>query len=237
MNATVRGAAVLTALALASCAATRTVQAPAGGPAAVGTQSPAQLLAVVQRDADGIDQSTDSAERTRLLAAATASARQCLAQAPDSGSCQYAQAQVQGLSARARPLEAPSQLKDMLASLTKAEAQDPGLDHAGPARLSAVVLLRAPPWPLGPGDVDAAVSAAQRAVQREPGYPPNLITLGQAQARGVGIPAARATFTKAQQAVQAWMGDPSEPPAVVAADRARWQQQVEQGLHDLQQVR
>jgi hypothetical protein len=234
MNATLRGTAVLTALALASCAATRTAQPPAGGAAVVGTMSPAQLLAVVQQAADGIDRSTDPAQRTQLLAAATASARQCLAQAPGSGACQYAQAQVQGLSARARPLEAPSQLKGMLASLTKAEAEDPGLDHAGPARLAAVVLLRAPPWPLGPGDVDAAVTAAQRAVQREPGYPPNLITLGQAQAKGVGIPAARATFTKAQQAVQDWMGAPSEQPAVVAADRARWQLQVEQGLHDLQ---
>ena len=234
MNATLRGTAVLTALALAGCAATRTAQPPAGGAAAVGTMSPAQLLAVVQQDADGIDRSTDPAQRTQLLAAATASARQCLAQAPDSGACQYAQAQVQGLSARARPLEAPSQLKDMLASLTRAEAEDPGLDHAGPARLAAVVFLRAPPWPLGPGDVDAAVTAAQRAVQREPGYPPNLITLGQAQARGVGIPAAQATFRKAQQAVRDWVGDPSEQAAVVAADRARWQQQVEQALHDLQ---
>ena len=233
MNATQRGVAVLTALALASCATTRTAPPPAGGAAAVGTMTPAQLLAAVQRDADGIDQTTDSAQRSQLLAAATASARQCLAQAPDSGTCQYAQAQVQGLTARARPLEAPSQLKDMLASLTKAEAQDPGLDHAGPARLAAVVLLRAPPWPLGPGDVDAAVKAAQRAVQREPGYPPNLITLGQAQAKGVGTDAARRAFTQAQQAVQAWTGTPSEQPTEVAAERARWQQQVEQELHTL----
>jgi hypothetical protein len=234
MNARLRAAAVLTALVLAGCAATRTAPPPAGGAAVLGTMTPAQLLATVQRDADGIDQSTQPAQRTQLLAEATASARQCLAQAPDSGTCQYAQAQVQGLTARARPLEAPSQLKDMLASLTKAEAQDPDLDHAGPARLAAVVLLRAPPWPLGPGDVDAAVTAAQRAVQREPGYPPNLIALGQAQAKGVGAPAARVTFTQAQQAVQAWRGTPSEDQAVVAADRVRWQQQAEQGLHDLQ---
>jgi hypothetical protein len=230
MNATTRAVTVLMALALASCAATRTAQPPAGA----GTMSPAQLLAAVQRDADGINQSADPAQRTQLLAAATASARQCLAQAPDSGACQYAQAQVQGLTARARPLEAPSQLKDMLASLTKAEAADPGLDHAGPARLAAVVFLRAPPWPLGPGDVDSAVTAAQRAVQREPSYPPNLIALAQAQAKGVGTPVARATFMKAQQAVQAWTGTPSQQPAEVAAERAQWQLQVEQGLHDLQ---
>jgi hypothetical protein len=233
MNASLRGLAVLTALALASCATTRTAQPPSAGAAAVGTMSPVQLLAAVQRDADGIDQTTDPAQRTQLLAAATASARQCLAQAPETGACQYAQAQVQGLSARARPLEAPSQLKDMLASLAKAEARDPGLDHAGPARLAAVVLLRAPPWPLGPGDVDAAVTAAQRAVQCQPDYPPNLITLGQAQAKSESTAPARATFAKAQQALQSWTGAASDQPAAVAADRAKWQLQVERGLHDL----
>jgi hypothetical protein len=194
MNAMMRVAAVLAALALGACATTRPVQPPA-------------------------------AERAQLLAAATASAQQCLARFPDSGACQYAQAQVQGLTARARPLEAPALLKGMLASLTKAEARDPALDHAGPARLAAIVLLRAPPWPLGPGDVDAALTAAQRAVQRDPAYPPNLITLGQAQARSVGAPPARATFVKAQQAAQVW---------AVAADRSKWQQDIEQALHDLQ---
>ena len=236
MNATLRLGAVLTALALVSCAALHPVHPPATGGAAVsGGLSAAELLAAVQRDADGIDQSTDSAQRSALLVAATASARQCLAQFPAAAACAYAQAQVQGLTARATPLAAPSLLKEMLASLTKVEAQDPGLDHAGPARLSAIVLLRAPPWPLGPGDVDAAVTAAQRAVKREPTYPPNLIALGQAQAKAVGTAAARATFASAQQAVQAWTGAmTSDQPAAVAADRARWQLQVEQGLHDLQ---
>jgi hypothetical protein len=233
MNAMLRVAAVLAALALAACATMHPAQPPAAG-ATGGAMTAAQLLAAVQSDADRIDQSKDAAERMQLLAAATASAQQCLAQFPDSGACQYAQAQVQGLTARAKPLEAPALLKDMLASLTKAEARDPALDHAGPARLTAIVLLRAPPWPLGPGDVDAALTAAQRAVQRDPAYPPNLITLGQAQARSVGVPPARATFVKAQQAVQAWAGTASDQPAEVAADRSKWQRDIEQGLHDLQ---
>ena len=235
MSTRLRVGAALTAVALVSCAALHPVHPPGTAGAAVsGGLSAAELLAAVQRDADGIDQTTDSAQRSSLLVAATASARQCLAQFPAAAACAYAQAQVQGLTARARPLEAPSLLKDMLAGLAKAEAQDPGLDHAGPARLSAIVLLRAPPWPLGPGDVDAAVTAAQRAVKREPAYPPNLIALGQAQAKAVGAVAARATFASAQQAVQAWTGAASDQPAEVAADRAKWQQQVEQGLHDLQ---
>lgn len=224
MNAVRRAAALLTLLALGGCSLPRPATPPPAPSTVQGAAlSPTQLLAGVQRDADRIDQATDSAERARLLVAATDDARQCLAQAPDDAACWYAQAQVQGLSAREHPLEAASLLKQMLANLAKADTLDPALDHAGPARLTAVVLLRAPPWPLGPGDVDAAKAAAQRAVKREPAYPPNLITLGQAQAKADGAPAARATFNQAQQALRVWDGAP-----------AQWQRAVDQGLKDLQ---
>lgn len=227
MNARLRMAAVVPALLLAACTVPRpAAQAPADGIRAGGVVlTPAQLLSAVQGDADRLDQSKDPAQRSQLLAAATMSAQQCLAQAPQNAACPYAQAQVLGLAAREHPLQAVSFLKDMLASLTRAEALDPALDHAGPARLSAIVLLRAPPWPLGPGDADAAVAAAQRAVQRDAAYPPNLITLGQAQAKSDGTAVARATFEKARLAVRAWAD---------GADRAQWQQTVEQGLQGLQ---
>ncbi len=234
MNAGRGGAALLTVLVLGGCTLPRPVTPPAAPGVVQGAaRSPSQLLAAVQGDADRIDQSTDSAARARLLADATESARQCLAQAPNDAACPYAQAQVLGLDAREHSLEAVSLLKQMLANLAKAEALDPALDHAGPARLTAVVLLRAPPWPLGPGDVDAANAAAQRAVKRDPGYPPNLITLGQTQAKADGAPAARATFSQAQQAIQGWGGTPGQSAAEIAADRAQWQRAVDQGLKDL----
>jgi hypothetical protein len=231
MNALPRAAALFTLLVLGGCA----LAPPTAQPLAAGSgQSPAQLLAAVQADAQRIDQSQDAAARAQLLDAASASARQCLAQAPNDAACPYAQAQVLGLTAREHSLEAPSLLKQMLASLAKAEALDATLDHAGPARLTAVVLLRAPPWPLGPGDVDAALAAAQRAVKRDPGYPPNLIGLAQAQSKADGAPQARATFNQAQQAVQAWAGVPDQSAAELDAERAQWQRAVEQGLKDLQ---
>ncbi|HTV79494.1 MAG TPA: hypothetical protein VMF03_14660 [Steroidobacteraceae bacterium] len=234
MSRPLRALAVLALAALAACAAGPPAQPPAGAATPARGQSPAQLLAVVQRDADGLDQTTDAAARSRLLTEAAAAARQCMAQFPDAGACPYAQAQVQGLSARAKPVEAPGLLKQMVASLARAEAREPDLDHAGPARLSAIVLLRAPPWPLGPGDVDTALSAAQRAVKLDPAYPPNLITLGAVQAKAVGAATARTTFGQARQAVQAWNGAGSEPAAEVAAERGKWLAQIEQGLHDLQ---
>ena len=227
MNALPRLPVLALALALGACAAPPvTVQPPANDTVA---RTPPQLVAQVQRDVERIDHSKDPLERTQVLASATADAQQCVALAPDSGACHYARAQVLGLTARERPAQALALLKDMLASLTRAEALDPAFDHAGPARLSATVLLRAPGWPLGPGDADAAVLAAQRAVEREPAYPPNLITLAQAQARADASAKARASYEQARRAVAAWGTDTPEE----AADRAAWQHDVEQGLHDL----
>ena len=226
MNARLRYLALVGVLALCACTVPRPAIPPPTGAAAL---PPAQLVAAVRADTDRIDHSKDPDERSRLLARASANAQQCVAEAADNGACHYAWAQVLGLTARERPVQAVALLKEMLASLKQAEMLDPAFDHAGPARLSAVVLLRAPGWPLGPGDADAAVVAAQRAVTREPAYPPNLITLAQAQAKTDATPQARATYDQARAAIAAWQGESPE----AAADRAQWQQELEQGLHEL----
>jgi tetratricopeptide (TPR) repeat protein len=227
MSLITRAPALLTVLALCACTLPRSAtQPPASGTVLLPA---AQLIAAVQADADRIDHTQNPGERAQLLATATANARQCLAQAPDNGACHYASAQVLGLTARERPVQAAALLKQMLADLKQAEALDPAFAHSGPARLTATVLLRAPGWPLGPGDADAALLAAQRAVDRDPAYPPNLITLGQAQAKTDATTKARATYEKARLAIAAWNGTAPE----ATADRAQWQHDVEQGLHEL----
>ena len=82
--------------------------------------------------------------------------------------------------------------------------------------------------------MDGAVVAAQRAVQRDSTYPPNLITLAQAEAKSAGAPQARATFGRAQVAVQAWAGAEGQAPAALATERAQWLRSIEVGLRDLQ---
>jgi hypothetical protein len=231
MSAAVRLAILLAVLLLAACVTPRPVTTP---PIAGTEHTPLQLLAAVQGDAEGIEQAKDPAQRAQLLAEATLSAQQCLAQSAASAICQYTHAQVLGLTAREHPVQAVALLKQMLAELMKAEGLDPALDHAGPARLTAVVLLRAPPWPLGPGDVDGALVAAQRAVQRDSTYPPNLITLAQVDAKSENPAQARATYAKAQAAVQAWTGAAGQPADAVSADRAQWQRSIGQGLRELQ---
>ena len=51
----------------------------------------------------------------------------------------------------------------MVKLLREAIAADPRLDHAGPHRVLALVLLRAPGWPVGPGDPEGALGEARAA--------------------------------------------------------------------------
>jgi len=155
--------------------------APAPAPDANAGHGPAYFLALVQGDSDLIDTEKYASGRERLVADAQSQAERCLALAPQDGQCHYARGIVYGLAAREQPVLAGTLLKNMLDSLAQAEALSPGIDHAGPARLQAIVLMRAPSWPLGPGDADAALAAARRAVAIDPAYPANLAVLRDAR--------------------------------------------------------
>jgi Tfp pilus assembly protein PilF len=125
------------------------------------------------------------------------------------------------LEARAHPLRANELLKTMLESLIAAQAADAGYDKAGPDRVMALVLSRAPGWPLGPGDPDAALSAARRAVQLQPLYPPNLLALAEALSKTGEAAGARENYQRALDLAQA---------APASADRDDWIKQADQAL-------
>jgi hypothetical protein len=109
----------------------------------------------------------------------------------------------------------------MLDTLGRAESADPNYDEAGPARVRALVLTRAPGWPLGPGDAEAGLAAARRAVTLRPQYPPNLLALAEALSKTGDGNGARETYARARDAAQA-LPD--------AADRNEWLREAEQGL-------
>ena len=71
-------------------------------------------------------------------------------------------------------------LDEMVSRLERAIEGDPQQDFAGPERVLALVRLRAPGWPTGPGDPDLGLESARRAVERFPDYPPNLLCLAEA---------------------------------------------------------
>ncbi len=205
-------------LAVAACA-TRPLQAPPVQ--TTGPGSVAALAAAIETDAKRSDHESDSKIRGELAAEAGRDAESCLARAPQVAACLYGRAVALGLEARAHPTRAGEFLNAMLDSLARAESADPNYDEAGPARVRALVLIRAPGWPLGPGDAEAGLTAARRAVRLRPLYPPNLLALAEALAKTGDGDGAYETYARAHDAALTL-------PA--AADRDEWLREANQAL-------
>jgi hypothetical protein len=209
-------------LAICACA-TRPPAAPPAPPRGHGAElsSVASLAAAVQLDARRSDHEADSKIRSELAADAGRNAEACLSREPQSAACLYGRAIALGLTARAHPTRAGESLSDMLDTLALAESADPDYDEAGPARVRALVLLRAPGWPLGPGDADAALVAARRAAGLRPLYPPNLLALAEALAKTGDLNGARESYVRARDAALALPDTP---------DRDDWLSESDKGL-------
>lgn len=183
-----------------------------------------QLAAAVATAARRSDAATDSKIRGQLAADAGRDAQACLERAPKAAACLYYDAVALGLKARAHPLQANEALKAMLEALMSAEAADPEYDQAGPARVKALVLVRAPAWPLGPGDAEAGLASARRAVALRPDYPPNVMALAEALAKTGDTHGAEESYRRALNLSQAW------PPG---DDRDDWLREADQALGKL----
>jgi hypothetical protein len=211
--------AAAAALLLMGCTATAT--RPTGTPT---SQSVDELAAAVAADSRRSEAEPDAKIRDSLAADANRDAQACLDRAPQAAACLYYHAIALGLDARAHPLHASDALKNMIESLTHAEAVDPDYDEAGPARVKALVLVKAPAWPLGPGDPDAGLAAARRAVSLRPQYPANVLALAEALVKTGDAAGARENYQRARELAQALQ--PS-------SDRDDWLRQAEQALAKL----
>jgi hypothetical protein len=185
-------------------------------PASVG-----ELAAAIDANAKRSDHETDSKIRGELAAEASRDAEACRSHEPQAAACLYGQAVALGLEARVHATRAGELLNRMLEALAHAESADPNYQDAGPARVRALVLVRAPGWPLGPGDAEAGLVAARRAVALRPQYPPNLLALAEALAKSGDGSAARETYARARDAA---LAQPAAP------DRDDWLRQADQGL-------
>jgi hypothetical protein len=180
-----------------------------------------QLAAAVDADARRSDIEADSATRSQLAADALGRAQACLERAPQAAACLYYHAIALGLKARAHPLQANEALRSMLEALGAAEAADPEYDQAGPARVKALVLVKAPAWPLGPGDAEAGLASARRAVALRPQYPPNVLALADALAKTGDSHGAQVAYVQAKELSEAL------PPS---RDREDWLREADQAL-------
>jgi len=135
-------------------------------------------------------------DRKTLVAQALAAGNQCQLRTPGTPQCNYWQAVARGIDGREHPSRGIPDLKNIVALLKKADADAPMLEDAGPSRVLALALVRAPGWPVGPGNPDEALVAAKKAVELVPNHPLNQLVLGECLAATDDAAGAKAAYEK-----------------------------------------
>jgi len=158
-------------------------------------------------------------DRTELSVSAVQVGQWCLRRDPASAPCKYWLAVALGLQARDRPVTAEDGLKRMVQLLREAAREAPLLDEAGPERVLALLLVRAPGWPVGPGDAEEAIPHARKAVELRPDYPPNQLALGEVLIKNGDKPGGQAALLRAIELAEIapWSKDPDAPSWIADA--------------------
>ena len=179
------------------------------------------LLGAAKAAAWIIEHDADERRRSRIATEAVQVCQWCMQRAPENVVCRYRLALALGQQARERRTTAKDGLSKMIGLLEEVIAADPRLDNAGGHRVLALVLLRAPGWPAGPGDPEVALEHARAADQLAPASADNLLVLGEALADNGDAPEARAACTRAAQIARARQaeGDPDAAELIAAARR------------------
>ena len=146
----------------------------------------------------------DPAARDSAALEAVQAGQLCAQAAPADTACSYWLAVALGVQARERRSTGHDALPRMVALLEQAAADRPAMEHAGPDRVLALVLLRAPGWPTGPGDPDRALEHARRAVVLAPEYPPNRMCLAEALAAVEEREGSREALASAAELAREW---------------------------------
>lgn len=121
----------------------------------------------------------------------------CQRRSPTTAECDYRLAIALGQQAREKMSTGRDAMNRMVDLLHHAIANAPALDQGGPHRVLALVLLRAPGWPAGPGDSDEGLAEAKKAVAVAPESAANQLVLAEALVAAGEDDAARAAYQKA----------------------------------------
>jgi tetratricopeptide (TPR) repeat protein len=168
------------------------------------------------------DHEAESVEREHAATRAVQAAQWCGAGRPASAPCSFWLGAALGVQARERPTTGVSALPAIAAAFEAAAAADAAYGRGAPDQALALFYLRAPGWPLGPGDPERGLEHARRAMAIAPEHPPNLLALGEALAANGDPAGARARFeaalARARDAGAA--GDPDAPEWIHDAEMA-----------------
>jgi tetratricopeptide (TPR) repeat protein len=184
------------------------------------------LIGAAEASAWLIEHETDASRRERLATEAVQVCQWCVRRAPASIECTYRLALAIGQQARERSSTALDGLKQMMPLLEQVVARAPTLDAAGGHRVLALVLLRAPGWPTGPGDPDAALEHARQADALVPDDAQNLLALAEALAATDRVDEARSAYARAESIAKA-------RAAAGNPDAAEWAESAARALRAL----
>lgn len=123
----------------------------------------------------------------------------CQRRAPANAECDYRLAIALGQLAREKTSVGHDAVTRMVALLKRAAAAAPTLDEGGPHRVLAIILARAPGWPAGPGDSEAALAEAKKAVAIAPQNAANQLVLGETLAANDDEAGAHEAYRKAAE--------------------------------------
>ena len=170
-----------------------------------------------------VEHEADAGRRAELATTAVQAGQWCQRRAPGDPRCDYWLALALGQQARERQATALDGVDRMIELLRKTIAADPAHDEAGAHRALALVLLRAPGWPAGPGDAEAALAEARAAVAMRPDFPPNQLVLAEALARNGDPDGASAALDRgaALARTRREAGDPDAAEWLAEAGRLR----------------
>jgi len=171
-----------------------------------------------------------SRAREKASTAAVQTAQWCGRRAPDNPLCLYWLGAALGVQARERRSTALDALPLIVELFERAVEADPLIDEAGPHRALALLYLRAPAWPAGPGDPDLALEHARLAVELRPDYPPNPLALGEAL---VAVEEYEDAFNAYVRALE--LAEESEARGVV--DAKGWIRTAEKGVNGVNAAR
>jgi hypothetical protein len=171
-----------------------------------------------------VEHEEDAQRRKELVTEGVQIGQWCARLHPEEVECTYRLALAVGQQARERSSTAVDGLDVIVELLEQVIAKDPLLDFAGGHRVLALVLLRAPGWPTGPGDPETGLEHARTAARAFPDHPPNQLVLGEALRDNGEVGAARQALQRGVDLARASGGLPE-------ADE--WALQGEQALREL----
>jgi hypothetical protein len=165
----------------------------------------------------------DPQARREAATGAVHAGQWCMQIRPDSAECTYWLGAALGIQARERRSTAMDALPRIIDLFMEARAEDPSLDRGGPDRALALLYVRAPGWPTGPGDPDLGLEHAEMASALEPEYPPNVLCLAEALHAVERYEGSREAYENALVLASEWVkrGQP---------DAGEWVEEAQRGL-------